>query len=138
MVNNSLESIKDLPQVECPVNHYFRDGEYIRECTIPKGSIVVGHHHKKECLNIFLSGEIALVENGEAVILKAPMFFNSGPGRKMAYAITDVVWQNVHKTEETDLEKIEQEFIDKDKDFKEFEEHLRILKSSKKLTEVAA
>ena len=44
---------------------------------------------------------------------EGPYIFNSEPGRKFAYVMEDCVFQNLHATEETDLEKIEEIFIDK-------------------------
>jgi quercetin dioxygenase-like cupin family protein len=103
-----------LPQVECPVVHHFGPGIYIREVTIPAGTFVAGHAHKHEHLNLLLSGEIKFLgEDGQLKTLKAPMIVISPPGRKIAYTVTETVWQNIHATEETDLQKLEEMFVEK-------------------------
>lgn len=103
----------DLPQVECPVVHHFGPGIYIREVTIPAGTIAVGHAQRYEQLNILLRGSVAVVNDGEVKVLRAPLIFTGPPGRKVGYVIEDAVWQNVYATEETDIEKLEEMFLDK-------------------------
>lgn len=113
----SLDAIEELmlaeEQVDCPVQHYFGPGIYIREVFFPAGIYVMGHAHKKPTMNILLKGKMAVMVNGEARVIEGPYIFNSEPGRKLAYVIEDCVFQNLHATEETDLEKIEEIFIDK-------------------------
>ena len=133
--SKDIESVlTQLPQVECPVHHHFGPGVYIRECHFPKDTVVIGHHHNFENLNIMLSGKILLIEAGETKELTAPTIFTAEPGRKIGYALTDVVWQNIHATEETDLEKIESHFIDKSKKIEDLEKQLKILKESNKIS----
>lgn len=101
-------------QVECPVKHHFGPGVYIREVFLPTGSYVIGHRHKSAHLNIMLAGRITLINNdGTRTELTAPQTFVSGPGRKIAYVHENVRWQNVYATEETDVETLETELLDK-------------------------
>lgn len=100
-------------QVDCPVTHHFGPGIYIREVAIPAGTLAIGHKHKAPCMNILLKGALRVIVDGEAKTLHAPVIFNSGPGRKIGYALTDCVFQNLHATEETDLERLEEELIEK-------------------------
>ncbi len=102
------------PQVECPVAHHFGPGIYIREVTIPAGTLVIGHAHKGECLNIMLKGRLILRSpDGDQREVSAPLIMTTGPGRKVAYALEDTVWQNVFATEETDIARLEELFVDK-------------------------
>jgi hypothetical protein len=39
--------------------------------------------------------------------------FNSPPGRKAAFFLEDTIWLNIHITDETDIDKIEDIFIKK-------------------------
>lgn len=81
---------------------------------MPAGTLVVGHCHKLAHLNIFLSGSLALLgDAGGFKILQAPFIFTSPPGRKMAWTITDCVWQNIVATEETDIDALELMMFDK-------------------------
>ena len=100
-------------QAECPVQHYFGPGVCIRELFVPAGSLVLSHKHKEQTMNILLKGKAAVVINEEVRVIEGPYIFVSEPGRKLGYAMEDVVWQNVFATDETDPEKIEDMFVDK-------------------------
>ena len=98
----------DMPQVPCSVIHRFGPGIYMREVSLPAGSLIMGHHQNFEHINVFLKGHITFFkDNGERVEMKAPMTFVGQPGRKMAYIHEDTLWMNVYKTDETDIEKLE-------------------------------
>ena len=108
-----IEAFDGAPQVECPVQHHFGPGVYIRECAMPAGSIVVGHYHRQSSLNVMLKGRMVLLVDGQITVIDAPYMTISGPGRKAAYVLDDVVWQNIWATEETDIDKLEDMFVDK-------------------------
>ena len=101
------------PEFDCPVTHRFGPGVYIREVFMPKGAYVIGHRHKTTHLNVMLTGVIGLFnDDGTETILHAPQTFVAQPGRKSAFIYEDVVWQNIHATEETNVEKLEEMFLD--------------------------
>jgi hypothetical protein len=102
-----------LPQVECSVIHRFGPGMYIRELHMPADTLSIGHYQKIEHMNVFLKGRISMIDNGSRTELKAPMIFTAPPGRKMGYVLEDVVWLNIYSTEETDLETLENTYLDK-------------------------
>ena len=120
------KAMLDMPQTDCPVQHFFGPGVYIREIFIPAGTVAVGHHHKTAHLTIVLKGRIAFPTEDGPVIVEGPATFLSHPGRKVVYALTDAVVQNVLGTDETDIEKIENEFIDKSKAWIEADEKTAI------------
>ena len=101
-------------QVEIPVTHHFGPGIYIREIAVPANTLIIGHAHKGPCMNMLLKGVMRVMgPDGEPKTIEAPFVFTSGPGRKVGYALTDSVFQNLHATDETDLEKLEEQLIDK-------------------------
>lgn len=114
----------ELESPEMPLRHYFTDGAYARELTMPTGVIVVGKIHKHAHLNFITKGKVAvLTEFGEEVYT-APHTFVSKPGTKrVVYILEETVWTTVHVTPETDLEKIEDYVIAKS--FDEYEEYIR-------------
>lgn len=116
-------------QLKCPVQHYFGPGIYIREVFLPAGTYVMGHAHKKPTMNILLKGKMAVMVNGEARVIEGPYIFNSEPGRKLAYVMEDCVFQNLHATDETDLDKIEEIFIDKSDAWKNKQVEIENLKA---------
>ena len=108
-----LPELRTLPQLDCKTKHYFGPSLYVREVTMPTGAIVVGKPHKTEHLCIMLQGHMKVKsEDGEVVELIAPITFVGKPGRKIAYILETVVFQNIFATEETDIEKLEHMFID--------------------------
>ncbi len=103
-------------QVDCPVVHHFSPGVYVREITMPKDSVIVGHKHNTKHLNIVSKGSCILVDldTEEKTHIEAPYTFESEAGvRKVLYIVEECVWSTVHVTEETDLDKIEEIVIDK-------------------------
>lgn len=112
-INALLGSAKEFPVIQCEEKHHFGPGLYIKEVTMPTGAVVVGKPHKVEHMCIMLSGKMILVnEAGERKELVAPMTFVAQPGRKVAYILETVVFQNVYATDETDVEKLENMFVD--------------------------
>ena len=97
--------------VEDFTNHYHCEGAYVREYVLPKGHFVTGKIHKKACINIVLQGKVKVVQSDGESIVEAPYIYISEPGEKKAlYALEDTRFLNVHATEETDQELLEQEF----------------------------
>lgn len=104
--------LRKLPQVELPVTNYFSKGIYARKLFVPKGIILTGKIHKYSQLNIMLSGEMEVLVGEKVVNIKAPFIIVSPAGTKrIAKALQDTEWLTVHGTEETDLNKIENQFI---------------------------
>lgn len=111
------EKLKDLDQVAIPVTNHFSKDIYGREITMPKGTIVVGKIHKHSSLNILAGGEISLLTEEGTKRLKAPYVVSSKPGiKRVIYVHEDATWVTVHGTDETNVEKIEEQFIAKNYD----------------------
>lgn len=136
----SLETLKQVETLEqgflqqeqqdCPVVHRFGPGIYIREVTIPGGTLSIGHYQKTTHLNIMLKGRVIMVnENGEKTELVAPQTFVSGPGRKVGLIVETMVWQNVYATTETDVEKLEELFLEKSQVWKDYKKEQDLLLS---------
>lgn len=103
------------PQVELKTVHHFSPGVYARELHIPAGVILTGKIYKHALLNILSQGEMSVLVDDQVVLVKAPFTVISPPGTKrIARAHTDCVWTTIHGTNETDLDKIEEQFIAKD------------------------
>ena len=117
-------SIGELPEIDCPLQHVFAPGAYARTIFIPKGAVLVGKIHKHQHLNILSQGVVTVMtETGGLETLYGPVTMSSQPGTKRAvYAHTNVVWTTIHLTNETDLDKIEEEVIAKT--FQEYEQFL--------------
>lgn len=124
----SLKDVEDwmleFPQVEAPVTHNFAEGVYVRELFIPADSWIMGKRHRYETCNILLKGKLSLYMGSgvPAKTIEAPLIFNSKPGtKKLAYAHEDTIFLNIHPTTETDVDKIEQEFIISEEEFEKLD-----------------
>lgn len=105
----------ELAPVDCPLQHSFIDGVYVRTIFIPAGTVIVGKIHKHSHANILSQGEVSVMtEEGGLERLRGPLTMTSPAGCKRAvYAHTDTTWTTIHRTDETDLEKIEDYVIAK-------------------------
>lgn len=100
------------PQEECPLDHQFAPGIYVRTILMKKGLYVIGHEHKTRHFNIVSQGRAKVMMEGVVSIVEAPAIFISEPGvRKMLLIEEDMVWSTVHATDETDLAKLEENLI---------------------------
>lgn len=119
LVKNKVEALLSemvgQMQVACPVTHYFHPGLYIREAFIPAGTVAVGKAHRDVHTSILLMGVVIVLNtDGSTEVLEAPKTMVSPPGRKVVYAATDVLWQNVYATDETNLSVLEETYVEKE------------------------
>lgn len=106
-VDGLEEFLKDLPQVDCPVRHYFSPGMYAREITIFAGTALIGAVHKTQNLAVLSSGRLMLATENGPVEISAPHTLTVMPGQKnAAVAIETSVWTNFFPTTETDIDKL--------------------------------
>lgn len=108
------EELLQLDQTDCPVNHHFYPGLYLREVCVKAGVFAMGHYQKTHHLNLFLKGKVEVIkDDGTSEILTAPMLFMGAPGRKVGLVLEDMTWFNIYVTEETDIETLESTYLDK-------------------------
>lgn len=109
---------EDKRDIEELTSHFFAPGCYARMLFIPKGDVAIGKIHKTDHFNIICKGKVSVSTEDGPLIVDAtarPQIVVSGTGvKKAVYAIEDTWWINIHVTDETDLDKIEDEVIAKD------------------------
>ena len=104
-----------LPQVDCPVRHYFAPGLYAREMTIPQGVTVTGAVHKTEHLIVVSMGRLRISTEGGWRDVAAGDTLTCRPGMKNAvYALEDSRWTNFLPNPEniTDTDKLTELFTE--------------------------
>jgi hypothetical protein len=121
---DNLEALlQGLPQIAADCVHAFAPGIYIRQVTLQAGTFAMGHRHRKAHLNIMLSGRMTMFNtDGTRSELVAPVVCVAQPGRKVAYVHERCVWLNIYATDETDVEKLEAELLDKSESYEELEQ----------------
>ena len=114
------EVLKKMPQAEVIMTHSFGGGVYVRERFAPADTLIVGKRHRHETMSILVKGTLGVYnELGEVTVKhEAPKTWVTPAGSKrMTYSFTDTILITVHPTEETNLEKIETEFIISEKEY---------------------
>ena len=96
-----------------PLEHFFTDGIYTRQITIPAGMLCVGKIHRFAHPNFLMKGRVTVfTERGGVEVHVAPKMLMSAAGTKrVVLAQTETVWVTIHKTDHTDLKEIEDEVI---------------------------
>lgn len=88
--------MRDLPQVDLEVNHYFAHGTYTRELIIPAGVMLTGKIHLFSTVNILSQGKMKIATSEGMKVVEAPYTFVSAPGeKKVGVALEDSVFINV-------------------------------------------
>jgi uncharacterized protein YbdZ (MbtH family) len=105
--------------LDFPVVNRFTPGLYLREVSVPAGSLVVTKIHKTEHPFVVSKGKISVWTEDKGVVqIEAPYTGITKPGtRRVCFCHTDTVWTTFHPTTETDLEKLEADLICTRKEF---------------------
>ena len=107
----------------CRLAHHFGPGVYIRELWRPAGTVIIGHEHRTEHLNILVTGRLRVLMGDKVHDIVAPSVFLSKAGcRKITRAMEDSILMTVHPTNERDLDKLEDELVAKSEDYLRFVE----------------
>lgn len=116
-----------MPQVDCPLKHHFGPGVYVREMFAPKGTLVIGHAHNTEHLNIMLTGKARILVEGKVKEMTAPCIVTSTVGtRKAAVVVEDMRWLTIHPTPLRDVNKLEAELFTKSPVFRAWEQETQL------------
>lgn len=109
------EAVSELPQLELPVAHFFIEGVYVRALPIPAGAVVVGKLHLQEHIVMVTKGHLRITSDGEPQDFYAGDIWVSQPGSKRAiFALEDSCITTVHRTDETNIEVIENTLVSMD------------------------
>ncbi len=112
---NLLEQeMAKFPRVEMPLTHRFIQGGYGREISIPAGTLATTKIHRFEHFFVILRGKVRTWTVNDGVQeFNAPYVGITKSGtRRVVFAVTDVEWITFHRTDNTDLNKIEAEIIE--------------------------
>ena len=109
---NAIHAAQGTEPPDLPLQHVFAPGVYGRQIFIPAGTLVVGKIHRHAHLNFLIQGTVSVATEEGPVQYHAPLMMVSKAGTKrVVYTHEDTIWATVHLTEQTDLEKIEEEII---------------------------
>lgn len=107
----------EMPREDGNLTHYFTKGIYARELFIPAGTVMTSKLHKLPRLCIISQGDVTFITEYGMQRVQAPYTAVFKPGSKVAlFTHADTVWTAIHGTDETDLDKLEENLIAKDHD----------------------
>lgn len=86
--------------INCPLEHVFIPGMYIREIFMPAGTLITSKIHKTEHPFFILSGAVSVynAENDETILMVEGYGGITKPGtRRVLYIHSDTIWRTHHK-----------------------------------------
>ena len=87
-------------QIVIEPRHYFADGLYAREVTLPEGSTAIGYRHAQEHICIISQGRVQVVSEDGVREIAAPATMVIPAGRKnCVHALEETVWTTVHASD---------------------------------------
>lgn len=115
---DELESImaENFEIINCPLNHRFTEGLYVREIFMPAGSLIVSKIHKTQHQYFVLKGAVSVwIDEGEEIYIEAPYIGVTEPGtRRVLYIWEDCIWATAHTNPDNENEfEIEERIIEK-------------------------
>jgi len=108
------DEIQKLPQIVVEPRHYFADGLYAREITLPAGTLAIGKIHKKEQINIITQGSLYIATENGVVHVNTPsayIFTGLVGAKRAAYVLEETVWVTISPTNLKTLDGLEEELI---------------------------
>ena len=106
------QEILKLPQVELPIEHFHIKGVYVRKGFIPAGTLLTGRVHNFESISILAQGTLRITNGTDSKIISAPHTFVDKAGiKRLGYAETDCTFITIHRTDNTEIEDIENELV---------------------------
>lgn len=102
-------TLQGVPQVDCPIRHFFAPGLYAREITIRAGVTVTGAVHKTENLVSVSMGRLLIVtDDGKREVAAGDTFTCRAGMKNAVVALEDSRWTNFfpNPTNETDPDKL--------------------------------
>ena len=117
--------VDNLELIECPVVHRFTDGMYIREISMPKGSLLTSKiHNSNHPYTISKGVALVQIDAGEWIELAAPYTGITLAGtRRVLFIEEDCIWTTFHRIDgmksefnnlsEEEINKIVEEIEDK-------------------------
>lgn len=113
-----IKQLQDLvgqaPQIDCPVEHFFAPGMYVRKCSIPAGSVVVGKMHRHVHPTMLTKGTATInTDRGMETITAPHIWISQANAKRALYTHTDCEFVTVHLNpdDSEDLDVIEDRVI---------------------------
>lgn len=107
--------VDNFPIVDCLVKNYFTEGNYVRETTMPTGSLITSKIHKTQHTYFVMKGKAIVWIDGVEHLIEAPYIGITEPNtRRVLYILEECTWATSHPNPDNEsLEQIEERIIEK-------------------------
>jgi hypothetical protein len=100
------------PRVVIAERHWFADGMYAREFTVPAGTLMTGAIHFREAISMLTKGRVRVITNEGETDLVAPCTFVQPAGvKRIGLVLEDMVWTTFHTCKATTPEAAQLELV---------------------------
>lgn len=104
-----------MPQAKLVTDHFFIPGGYARRVFRQKGTLIVGKVHRKEHILVIAAGRLLVADGATRREYGPGQVIVSMPGtRRATLALEDSIAITFHVSDETDLDKLEEELVESD------------------------
>ena len=120
-LNDKLFALEALmleqPQVDLPLRHWFCNGMYAREFSVPAGTLLTGAVHRHDSIAVMQQGRVRVVNaDGTEQDIVAPATFVQSAGlKRVGLVLEDMVWTTFHVCQATTVEAAELELVTNDR-----------------------
>jgi quercetin dioxygenase-like cupin family protein len=110
-----LAMVNNFDQVDCPVVHRFTEGMYVRETTMPTGSLITSRIHKTQHTYFVMKGKAIVWIDGVEHLIEAPYIGITEPNtRRVLYIVEECTWATSHpNVDNENLEQIADRILEK-------------------------
>jgi quercetin dioxygenase-like cupin family protein len=114
-VTNLFHERKGTFEFDLLTKHFFSDGLYAKQMTLPKGCMVGTHAHTYNHLSILSSGRVTVRTDDTSTDYSAPACIEIAAGvHHSIQAHEDAVWYCIHATDCADPDKVDEVLIQKE------------------------
>ena len=114
-VTDRFNELEGTFEVDLLTKHFFSDGLYAKQMSLPKGYEAISHAHKYNHLSLLAKGKVIVRTDDSVAEYIAPAMIEIKAG--VHHSITaheDVVWYCIHATDATEPSEVDEVLIQKE------------------------
>ena len=113
-VTDRFKELEGTFEVDLLTKHFFSDGLYAKQMSLPRGYEALSHSHKYDHLSILSQGKVTVRTDESTAEYTAPACITIRAGiHHSITALEDVVWYCIHATDVADASKVDEVLIER-------------------------
>lgn len=114
-VTDRFKKLEGTFEVDLLTKHFFSDGLYAKQMSLPKGYEAISHAHHYNHLSLLAAGKVILRTDDSEVEYTAPAMIEIAAGVHHSITATEnVVWYCIHATDATEPDAVDEVLIKKE------------------------